>query len=204
MADVVCEDRTYGYWEGINALWDSDQDLILVEHDMEFSDDLVAELLSCPHPTCAYPYVVMPVGWPGKTWSASYGSLWVAEDTPYASFSSIGFCKLTAEARRGTDFGGRAVWNKVEGSVHLAAIQNKCLWHLHWPAIQHHHDYAAINGADLEAGSLYNVVKRARDEGRLHVYGDPMTDECLEALKRRDPLIYDKSWRDLAEKVCID
>ena len=202
VADVVCDDLVFGYWEGLNELWDSDRTLINIEHDMEYSDLLVAELLSCPHPTCAYPYIVRPFGWPGKTYSASYGSLWVTADMPYASFSSIGFCKVTAEARRGSTL-ERAIWSKVEASIHIAVTQNKRLWHLHWPAVTHHHDYDN-DGVDLETGSLYNVVKRARDEGRLIVYGDDMTDECLERLKANDPLIYDEPLRDQARKVCFD
>lgn len=201
--DVVCHDPLFGYWEGLEAVWASDRTLVNVEHDMEFSDDLVHELLSCPHDRCAYPYKVMPFGWPGKTWGASYGSLWATEENPYASFSSIGFCKLTASAREGSTL-TRAIWDKLEGHVHVAAIRDRGLWHLHWPAIEHFHDYEAGGGIDPEAGSLYNLVKRARDEGRLYVYGDPMTDDCLEGLKSNDPLIYDESLRERASALCID
>lgn len=200
VADVVCEDAHFGYWAGLEALWSSDYDLVNIEHDMEYSDLLVAELLSCPHPLCAYPYKVQPFGWPGMTWGASYGSSWVTPENPYASFSPIGFCKISAEARGGSKL-ERAIWTKVEGSVHKAIVRNRRLWHLHWPGIDHHHDYGA---EDQEAGTLYNLIKRARDEGRLEVYGDPLTDECLEKLKAHDPLVYDESVRGHAQALCID
>ena len=203
MADVVCDDPQFGYWAGLNEAWSSNHDLICVEHDVEFSDDLVKELLSCPHDLCAFPYRVMPFGWPGKTWGASYGSLWVEEGQPYASFSSIGFVKITAEARAGTSL-AKVPWDKVEGSVHEALTLRRRLWHLHWPAIEHYHDYDAVTQADLEAGSLYNMVRQARDEGRLTVIGDPLTDECLEKLKSHDPLIYDESLRRHADALCVD
>ncbi len=200
--DVVCEDAVFGYWSGLNEVWDSDRTLVNLEHDMEYSDDLVAELLSCPHPLCTFPYKVRPFGWPGKTWGVSFGSIWVTEGQPYASFSSIGFCKIAPEVREGTTL-DRNIWSKVEASIHLAAVQSKRVWHVHWPAIQHYHDYDA-DGIDAETGSLYNVVKRARDEGRLIVYGDPMSDDCLERLKENDPFIYDESFRERAQAVCLD
>ncbi len=202
VADVVCEDADFGYWAGINEVWDSDHDLVNVEHDVEFSDLLVQELLSCPHHLCAYPYRVMPFGWPGKTWGASYGSLWVDEGQPYASFSSIGFVKMTAEARAGTTL-KKTIWFNLEGAIHEALTLRQRLWHLHWPAVAHHHDYDT-DPAVLEAGSLYNLVRKARDEGRLTVIGDPLTDECLEKLKENDPLIYDESLRRLAQALCGD
>jgi len=93
---------------------------------------------------------------------------------------------------------------KLEGSVHEAVALRKRLWHLHWPAIEHYHDYDSITGSDLEAGSLYNLVRQAREEGRLEVHGDPLTDECLEKLKSHDPLIYDESLRRDAQKLCVD
>jgi hypothetical protein len=198
--DVVCDDPLFGYWSGLSSVWDSDRTLVNVEHDVEFSDDLVAELLSCPHDLCAFPYRVMPFGWPGGTWGASYGFLWVTEGQPWAMFTSIGFCKISAEVRVGTTL-QQVVWDKVEGSIHKAAVQNRRMWHLHWPAISHYHDYGDI---DPEAGTTYNLVKRARDEGRLIVHGDPMTDECLEGLKSHDPLVYDESLRRAAQKLCID
>jgi hypothetical protein len=198
--DVVCEDRFFGYWEGLNAVWASDRTIINVEHDQEFSDDLVAELLSCPYDLCAYPYRVTPFGWPGQTWGATYGSVWVSDGDPYAMFSSIGFCKITAPARAGTEL-ERLVWDKVEQSVHRAVARCKRLWHLHWPAIQHYHDYGDF---DAEAASMYSMVKRARDEGRLLVYGDEFTDADLEGLKANDPYIFDESLRPLAEALCPD
>jgi hypothetical protein len=197
--DVVCDDL-WGYWAGLDSVWSDDRTLINIEHDMETSDELVQELLSCPHDLCAYPYRVRPFGWPGGTWSASYGSLWVSEGNPWAMFTSIGFCKIAPGVRAGTTL-DRMPWNKVETSVHTAVAQCRRIWHLHWPAITHYHDYGEI---DPEVGTIYNMVKRARDEGRLFVYGDPMTDECLEGLKTHDPLVFNESIRRHAEKVCID
>lgn len=199
--DVVCEDAFFGYWAGLNVVWDSDRTIVNLEHDMEFSDDLVRELLSCPHDLCAFPYKVRPFGWPGMRHGASYGCLWVATNQPYASFSSIGFCKMTAKARAGSTL-ERAIWDKVEGVIHTAIVRDRQIWHLHWPAIEHYHDYSA--GIDPEFGTLYNLVRRARDEGRLFVYGDPLTDEDLENLKSHDPLIYDESLRERIASLCPD
>lgn len=194
--DLVCDDP-FDYWAGLDSVWDTGRTIVNVEHDMEFSDDLVMELLSCPWDLCAYPYAVQPAGWPGLLYGASWGS-WVPKDTAFAHFSSIGFCKIGLRVQRGTAL-PRAVWDKVEGAIHTGAVKNRNLWHLHWPAIGHHHDYSSE--LPPEESSTYRIVERARAEGRLTVHGPEPTAEELKAL---DPFLYNESLRRRAEALSPD
>jgi hypothetical protein len=50
----------FSYCDGLSELWYSDKTIINHEHDMEFSDELVAGLVDCPNPLCAYAYQVFP------------------------------------------------------------------------------------------------------------------------------------------------
>lgn len=185
--DLVC-DGPFDYWSGLASVWGSDQTVVNVERDMEFSDDLVRELLSCPQPLCAFPYRVLPSGWPGFLYSAAFRD-WVSEGTDFASFSAIGFCKITPEARSGSEL-ERKSWEHLETGVHNAVAHGKRFWHLHWPEIVHYHDYPAE--PDAEASSLLRIIEQARAEGRLFVHGaDPSTED----LKACDPFLYNESLR---------
>lgn len=134
---VTCEDP-FDYWRGMAVLWDLPVTLVNVEHDMEFSDELVAELLDCPHPRCSHAYQC-DMSRTNRVWVHSYdghgmAGTWVREGEEWAAYSAIGFCKLTAEARSLPL--GRAPWQGLERSVNDAAPG---AWHIHWPGVQHYH-----------------------------------------------------------------
>lgn len=143
------------YWHEMNPLWDSDVTLVNVEHDMQFSDELIAELLDCPHPVCTHTYRVGPaayglqyahdislVGWhppiePLSQYSAR-GSRWVEPGDEFADFSGIGFVKIDRAARCAPL--REDSWRGVEISVNRAI---NARWHLHWGSggvgIKHYH-----------------------------------------------------------------
>ena len=120
------------------SAWGKGDAVVNVEHDMEYSDDLVDELLSCDHELCAYPYIV----YPRRHHSFVYGAQWrgdyVEEGQAFATFSAIGFAKYEATVQ---DPLPEVTWNQVEMAIHDRVVHGKRLWHLHWPAVQHFHDY---------------------------------------------------------------
>lgn len=187
----MCTDL-FDYWAGLQAVWGTGRTIINVEHDMEFSDDLVAELLSCPRELCAYPYEVRPGGWPQRVYSVSYIGWGVDESIPYAIFSAVGFCKIAATAQVGSEL-RKSTWMQLERSIHDAVITDQRLWHVHWPAIKHGHDYESES--DPEGSSTLTAVNEARAAGRLTIFGDDPTEERLKAC---DPLLYDESVRSRA------
>lgn len=140
LRQVVCEDR-YDYWRGLATLWGEGSTIINVEHDMQFSDALVADLLDCPHPRCCHAYIC----WlPEMVWAHTYDGCgmhgtWIREDEEWAGYSAIGFCKLTPEAR--TLPLGRATWQGLERSVNDASPGP---WHIHWPGVSHYHELKVV------------------------------------------------------------
>ena len=184
--DAVCN-GPFDYWSALETLWGSDLTIVNVEHDVEFSDLLVAELLSCPWPMCAYPYRVLPAGWPGFLYSAAFRD-WVSADVAFASFTAIGFCKITPESRAGTTL-ERKSWDHLETAVHNSVANERRFWHLHWPEITHEHDYSNDKPED---GGMAAIIEKARAEGRLFVHGpDPATED----LKNCDPFLHNESLR---------
>lgn len=127
-----------------------------VEHDVQFDDALVDDLLACPHPLCAHAYKIhtprefiaynaSDVGWHPPIDSLSRytarGFHWLEPGEEWADFGSIGFCKITPEAR----FGAlrKDGWTHVEHSVNAAVCER---WHVHWrdgesgpTGIEHYH-----------------------------------------------------------------
>ena len=137
------------YWAGFSRLWDSDQTIVNVERDMQFDDALVAELVDCPHPLCAYPYRVYPTA-KGKfiycgtaTPPGGEGDpVWLSPGDEWAVWHSIGFCKITPQARvKPLD---AMFWQWLEHSINRVVCRAAGLqWHVHWPEIRHYHDYEA-------------------------------------------------------------
>jgi hypothetical protein len=118
------------YWKGVEAHWQSDRTLIVVEHDVEVSDELIQGLLDCPHPMCSWAYWLgIPSG--GPHWShrtglkPPCGGVWVETGDDWADFGGIGFCKIAPSVRvrplEETDWTGVdcAVSRATEGRVHL-------------------------------------------------------------------------------------
>lgn len=139
----------WDYWRGLAVLWDGPRTVVNVEHDMEFSDALVADLLDCPHPLCTHAYrMYLPTehyahnvslsGWHPPIDNISQytarGICWIGPEDEWADFSAIGFCKIAPEARASSL--RRDAWMGVELSVNAAV---NCRWHVHWPEVAHYH-----------------------------------------------------------------
>ena len=146
----------FDYCQGLQDVWMTDKILVNVEHDMEFSDDLVDGLVNCPLPLCAYAYQVWPTELQRWIYCAtsvkSNGNLsWLNKGDEWAYWSSIGFCKIASSARvKPLD---RLFWQYTEHSVNR--VVGKYMdaggagndWHIHWNdgiGIEHHHDYENV------------------------------------------------------------
>jgi len=142
------------YWHGLASAWSTDRVIVNVEQDMEFSDELIAELVDCEHPLCAYPYQVYPTMLGRYIYCATTTQpdlnghprdpRWLeGPDDQWAVWSSIGFCKIAPEARvKPLD---AMFWQWLEHCVNRVVCQIAGLqWHIHWPEIRHAHDYEKI------------------------------------------------------------
>jgi hypothetical protein len=135
---ISCSDPL-DYWRGVEAHWESDETLIVVEHDMQVSDDLIQGLLDCD---CAFGTWAYWLGIPsgGPHWAhrtgrqPPCGGVWIEEGEEWADFGGIGFCKIAPEARvRPLP---ESTWQFVDIAV-FASVQQQV--HVHWPATAHHH-----------------------------------------------------------------
>lgn len=137
--DLILTGDDFDYWRGMEELWGTDATLVNVEHDMEFSDHLVAELLDCPHPLCSYAYQchIPRTFWAHYLDGRGMSGTNVPEGAEWAAWSAIGFCKIAPEIRTRPLAQNR--WIAVESSVNTSLRKP---WHLHWPAIAHYHPNA--------------------------------------------------------------
>lgn len=150
------EHGEFDYCHGLQEAWMTDKTVVNVEHDMEFSDDLVDDLVNCPWPVCAFAYQVFPTALQHWIYCAtsekSNGKLsWLNRGDEWAYWSSIGFCKIAPIARiKPLD---RLFWQWLEHSVnrvvgnYMNAGGAGYNWHIHWNeghGIKHNHDYGEI------------------------------------------------------------
>ena len=144
------EDEVFDYWRGLLSVWDFPGIVLNAEHDVEFTDDHLDELLRCPHPQCSYQYPCHWAStgrfddvWPARNEQPGSNGLavFVETGTEWAAQSAIGLVKLTPESRVGPL--EQAHWSRLEVSVENAT---KRPWHLHFgapygpnPPLKHHH-----------------------------------------------------------------
>lgn len=146
------------YWDGLNTAWLGNETIVNVEHDMEFSDELVQGLLDCPNPACVYPYKVYPTALQRYIYCATTDApgdmsypdhegpdklRWVEgpEDT-MAAWASIGFCKVAPEVR--IEPLDRMMWQWLEHCVNRVLDHSGTHWCLHWPEVKHLHNYSEV------------------------------------------------------------
>jgi hypothetical protein len=67
---------------------------------------------------------------------------WVEPGDEWAEWASIGFCKIAPEVR--TQPLDRMFWQWLEHAINRAVSSNSARWHLHWPEVQHLHDYKVV------------------------------------------------------------
>lgn len=142
----------YAYWKALNDHWGQGRTIINVEHDMEFNDQLVADLVECPHPLCTHAYRVYLSTRGYWVFSPTRAGRWIVEGDAWADTASLGFAKIAAGAQ--TRPLERMPWKWLEHAVNRAVIgwdgstlspcrEARCAWHVHWPEIGHFHDYDA-------------------------------------------------------------
>ena len=136
---VLCVDGL-DYWRGLASVWDSDETIVNVEHDMEVTDEHVETLLACPHSLCSWAYEShwISTGLPRDVISAGTfgpnGRQYLDGGEEWAEWSAIGLVKIARDARIGPLT--EAPWNRLELSVETAVARP---WHMHWPPVPHHH-----------------------------------------------------------------
>lgn len=143
---VKCLDEL-DYMEGVAAAWATDNTIVNIEHDLQYDDKLIDDLVNCPEPACAYPYLIhhhplkapfycCAIGNRAKGWASFWVTCaWVTPDDEWADFAAPGFIKVTPEARTPiVDLD--AHWQHVEFVINDHVTTR---WHLHWPAVEHYH-----------------------------------------------------------------
>lgn len=135
----------FDYWAGVAAHWESAETLVLVEHDIEVTDEHIAELLACPHPLDSFAYRChwISTGIDGGVIAAGAGerdfyrqpdAYYLQGGEEWANWSAIGLVKIAPEARIAPL--RREPWSQLELAVE-AAVRRP--WHMHWPPVTHHH-----------------------------------------------------------------
>ena len=130
---ILC-DTDIAYSQGLAAYWDHPGILVNLEHDLEVTDDQLAELIECGHPLCAAAY---KCHWastraPVSVWAHTRDGVFVWAGDEWADWSAAGCVKMAPKARVGTI--GECHWGRVENAIAHAVVGT---WHLHWERDEH-------------------------------------------------------------------
>lgn len=128
----------FDYSRGLASAWATGKTVVNVEHDLEVSDDLIAALVDCPEPLCSWAYLVYPVSGihdgPAYPFTAGNPGPWIREGEQWADWAAPGFIKVRPDARTGPL--PEKHWLGVEAATNFHTPGR---WHIHWPAVEHHH-----------------------------------------------------------------
>ena len=130
---LAAEDHE-AYSRMLASWWRSGEDLLIVEHDVEVSPELVAEMAACASPLCSAPYQIYEG-------DEDFLAHLVRDGVHWSVATILGATKITARARARSDPPGPTHWALLDGQLTSSlAHDNGCEWHLHtsYPPIHHH------------------------------------------------------------------
>jgi len=167
----ICSPNPSDYDAALRQWWGRD-DLVTVQQDIEPSVGVLGALGRCPHPLCAvaYPIPHLPdptaatlaipgrSAPPGMTWAHRVvddpadpegRQRWIDAGEEWADLVDLGCARM----RRGVQESVPPDWGPVPATVlgdpPLGDLLSRYLygrgigpWHIHWPAIPHHHGCA--------------------------------------------------------------
>ena len=140
---VLCDTDT-AYWRGIADHWEQPLSIVNIEHDIEWTDAQISELLDCKYDACSFVYKChwATTQQPNGSYAATIDGRFIAPGDEWADWSAIGFIKIAPAARIAPL--REVVWNRVEDAID-EAVQKP--WHMHWVSdsdgslggVPHHH-----------------------------------------------------------------
>ena len=137
------------YERGLRALWEAEADLVVIEHDIEASNDHVQTLLDCPYILCAQAYYVYPVSHggprpviPHREWIGEPNRLarFIEPKEEWADLAGLGLTKFSRLARQAIcGWSEDGDWRNLDQRVAEAFRLAGHPFHIHWPAVNHFH-----------------------------------------------------------------
>jgi len=136
---AFCE-GPYDYAAFLQRNWNHPQALLIQEHDVHASFDLVDDLIMCSYPLCSVPYRLYPVttGWDRVVWSFMVGDAWGEYGDDWATHSGLGLVKISPMVRDIIP-APDVRWSLVDAQVNKNIKSLDLLWHMHWPETEHEH-----------------------------------------------------------------
>jgi len=149
----------YAYCRELKARWNTGQDLITIEQDIEITADVVSSFENCDQDFCVFPYWIVMGRKSGP-------------DRRMVCIEGLGCTRFSAalQARVKIRHIFQDDYRKWEDVAHRvwATVRRYGYYmpHVHYPLVTHHHDY----GVEFE-----NLAPEETDELIKSHYGDPLS-----------------------------
>jgi hypothetical protein len=167
---VDVKDDKFGYWREISARWTGERDLVLIEQDIEISEDTIRSLEECDQDWCVFAYPIFRsqsrlIHGLGCTKVSTF-----AQRLATAELIADGFYLCAA-------CHGEGCWWHLDGRITEVLRGRGFLPHVHGD-VTHLHDYSAMK--DTEPCPGHDIV-----------HGQPETGGKWEIPWRRDAVGYE-------------
>ena len=132
----------YRYWNEIRERWTGKTDLIIIEQDVEISEDVISSMESCDQDWCCYAYPIfrtkvrLRVGL-GCIKISARAQRKVTPEKIAEAFSTCAACR------------GKGCWWHLDGNIAAQLKRGGFFPHVHGDVI-HHHDYETGMAEDSE------------------------------------------------------
>lgn len=145
-AEVLCE-KEWDYSNSLANIWNADDDLMIIEHDIAFPLAAYDDLVNCPASLCVPMYRLYPAstGLEKKVWAHRRQGKdfleWIPMWQEWVPYAGLGMAKLNRIIRQVFNTPPRNVhWKLVDTAIsqylsELGATQ----WHVHNIEVEHLH-----------------------------------------------------------------
>lgn len=126
-------------------------EIIIVEHDIMASKEMIDDLMFCKETNCTYPYILDYKNPVLSVFKLTYNTVakgyapssYSKGDFPeYADFSGIGLCKIGVKTQYAFEWRYEDKykdWGYVDQYISFKMADNNLRWHCHYPLVEHLH-----------------------------------------------------------------
>lgn len=138
---VNVTDQPFLYWNNIESIWTSGEDLMTIEHDNVITENTVTSFEDCPMPWCSFGYPTMP----GQEYNllvyglgcTRFRKQLMAAVSPDEVQAVHGACVNCAPDNK------RGCWRHIDGKIRHVLQRRGFEPHVHWPPVVHLNPFLA-------------------------------------------------------------
>lgn len=142
---VKCE-TLWDYCNSLAKIWPINDNLMIVEHDIDFTQDLFDELADCPAALCVPMYKLYPAttGLSNEVWAHRREGNpfleFISEYQEWVPYAGLGMAKINTMVRHIlNDPPINVHWKELDTAISQYFYSHNMMWHVHRTEARHLH-----------------------------------------------------------------